>query len=132
MFYGCKSLKRAVLNEGLGKLDINAFEESGVEEVVLPSTLKTLKSYTFHNCYNLKKLVLPLGLEYIDFDCFYTSGLKEILLPATLKQTDRRAFRMARRLKTVYVEEGCAADLGGLIRVSVETVPRRQAEEQSK
>ena len=45
-FYCCKSLKRVVLNEGLETLSNyysgGVFENSGIEEIRLPSTLKKI------------------------------------------------------------------------------------------
>ena len=57
-FYKCAKLKRVVLNEGLKVLGENEpadgsscfkgiFEESGVQEIFLPSTLRVIERYTF-------------------------------------------------------------------------------------
>ena len=63
-FARCENLKTVVLNEGLEVLgtnehDINndamlgAFEDSTLENVHFPSTMKRIEYYTFSNCKNL-------------------------------------------------------------------------------
>ena len=75
-FYKCQSLKEAVFNEGLevlgtdeytddGKLLYGLFEESSVECVELPSTLKRIEYRAFEDCKNLRHITLPDRLEYI-------------------------------------------------------------------
>ena len=68
-FSGCESLKRVVLNEGLvelitesGQYDENGnltmyngiFGQSGLEEIVLPGTLREIRGPVFDGCSNLK------------------------------------------------------------------------------
>lgn len=65
-FYGCGSLKRVVLNEGLEALRdgyddeylgyYGVFQRSGVEEVVLPSTLLDVGQKAFLGCGGLRTI----------------------------------------------------------------------------
>ena len=41
------------------------FQESAVESVELPSTLKRIEYNTFKKCKNLRSIVLPDGLEFV-------------------------------------------------------------------
>ena len=50
-------------------------------------------------------------LEDIGWDCFKNSGLEEIRLPKSLKNVGYGAFQNCRNLRTIYVEDGCEADL---------------------
>ena len=49
--FNCARLKRAVLNEGVAVLGVEnncgVFQDSGIEEIVLPDTLKELGRNTF-------------------------------------------------------------------------------------
>lgn len=56
-FKGCSSLKRLVLPEGLTAVESGAFDNSGLEELHLPSTLS--KCCTFNNVANLTTLYCP-------------------------------------------------------------------------
>ena len=50
-------------------------------------------------------------LEDIGWDCFNNSGLEEIRLPKSLKNVGLDTFQNCRNLRTIYVEDGCEADL---------------------
>lgn len=105
----CKSLKRAVLNEGLQMLGDSrgvAFVESGIEEVTLPSTLKRLEIGTFNNCKNLKGICLPEQLEFIGEECFFACGIEGITIPNSVATIGPKAFTGCQALKKVVFHGG--------------------------
>ena len=76
-----ESLLKAVLNEGLevlgteeltpeGEYYLGVFQESGLRDVVFPSTLKKIEYSAFAGCRNMKAVCLPEGLEYLGISCF--------------------------------------------------------------
>lgn len=69
------------------------FEESTVEEVRLPATLRRLEYSVFRKCKNLKKIRLPEGLEYIGKRCFSESCLEEIIFPPSVRVVGIKAFQ---------------------------------------
>ena len=95
-FSQCKNLRSVKFAEGLealgtdeyqsdGSMWSGAFQESALENVRLPSTLKKIEYRTFAGCENLKAIEFPDGLEYLGKDCFYESGLESINIPPALK-----------------------------------------------
>ena len=81
VFAECKSLKIVKFCEGLAVLGTDefferdnmcngVFEESTVERVELPTTLKIIEHNTFKNCKNLQDITLPDCLEYIGKQSF--------------------------------------------------------------
>ena len=95
-FAGCANLRSAQLNEGLetlgtdeltpeGEHYLGVFEESGLRDVKLPSTLKRIECRAFAECENLTAIELPDGLECLGKECFSESGLKSIRIPPALK-----------------------------------------------
>ena len=132
-FKGNRSLRSAVLNEGLERLKgymyqgcdedgdqfteiKGVFQNSGLQRVILPSTLRVLGDGTFCYCSKLKSVTFAEGskLEKIGSGCFQNSGLEEITLPKALTDVDYCAFDGCRNLRTIYVEDGCEADLSSL------------------
>ena len=88
-FSECKSLRTAKFNEGLealgtnecqdnGRMYLGVFENSSLENVQLPSTLKRIEYEAFEYCENLKSISLPTSLKYAGKRCFKGSGLQTI------------------------------------------------------
>ena len=115
-FAKCKSLKTVEFSEGLevlgtdeytdkGGMWYGVFEESSIESVDLPSTLKKIEYSAFENCKNLKHIELPDKLEYIGKRCFKGSALESIDLLSTLKIIKEAAFKECKNIKRVQLPE---------------------------
>ena len=48
------------------------------------------------------------------------SRIEKVTFPATLREIGERVFLVCRRLRTVFVENGCAADVEEYVKDSVE------------
>lgn len=132
-FYSCKNLKTVKFNEGLEVLGTDeyfndksyygVFEESSVERVKLPSTLKRIEYGAFEYCTNLKSIWLPDALEYIGKESFLRSGFGKIMIPKTVKSIGNDAFKGS-AFKKIAVEEGCQVDVKNAVGdgVTVQTV----------
>ena len=55
-FASCKSLRNISLPEGVEFIGQRCFNESGIESIRLPSTLRAVEQYTFQLCKNLKRV----------------------------------------------------------------------------
>lgn len=115
VFYACKSLKRVVLNEGLEILGDDSenendeafqgvFQDSGVEKIVLPNTLRETAYSAFSDIAHLKTI-------YVGSDCnIYIAGsgisdlTKLVLPPETMAWG--RPFAELRQLKELVVPDG--------------------------
>ena len=106
-----------MLNEGLetlgteecgpdGRICSGVFEESGLERVRLPSTLKKIEGNTFLDCERLKKINFPEGLEHIRMACFLGTGLESVEFPASLRTVEQSAFSLCESLKYAKFNEG--------------------------
>lgn len=116
-FAKCKSLRTVVLNEGLeilgtdeqtkeGALCYGVFEESAVERVQFPSTLRRIEYCAFKDCACLKRVVLPERLEFVGKQCFRGSSFWDIAVPPALKTVGESAFAECANLKRVELSEG--------------------------
>lgn len=70
----------------------NIMEESRVQKVVLPQSIKKIGKKAFSYCLNLKEVNLPNGLEEIDDKAFYFSGLTKVEVPETVKKFGKGIF----------------------------------------
>ena len=106
-----KSLRTVILNEGLevlgtdDKKDCGVFEESGLESVKFPSTLKRIKCTTFFNCKKLKSVNFSDKLEYVGACCFSGTGLESVKFPASLRIIDEMAFDSCEDLTSVALPQ---------------------------
>ena len=81
-FYACESLRRVVLNEGLEVLKdhcgsdpcacLGVFQDSGIEEIALPSTLWQIGYYVVFHCDSLRTIYMKRGCK---------ADLSRLLLP---------------------------------------------------
>lgn len=129
-FCDCKELRCVRINEGLESIGKNqydeynnkyygAFENAGVEEVELPSTLKRLEYSAFQNCQRLSTVRLPEGLESIGDGCFKESGIEEVTFGRCLNTVGKNAFASCHNLKLAFVESGCTLNARDYLDLSV-------------
>ena len=80
-----------------------AFEGcSLLKEIVIPEGVHTIDSYAFSGCVSLKEVKLPKTLKVIGFHAFQScSSLEEMKLPSSLVTIDSEAFGLCENLKTV-------------------------------
>lgn len=91
-FKECVSLKKVELPTGLTAIEEYAFEGSGIEEMVIPETVKKL-ACSFTDCKSLKRFVFPKNMETIESRMFDgCEMLSDITLPTNLKTIGNYAF----------------------------------------
>ena len=75
-----------------GRTHNGVFQESSLERVDLPSTLRRMETRAFERCSRLRSITLPDSLERIETRCFSGSGLTEIQIPNAGVCADKSAF----------------------------------------
>lgn len=87
-----KTIKKAVISEGVTVLT-GVFQKcTALEEVVLPGSLTEIGQDTFRGCSSLTSVTLPRGVTAIGAFAFVDSALQELVCPDTLEQIGRNAF----------------------------------------
>ena len=100
-FYWCKGLKTITFGKGLKEIKDYAFEEAGIEELVLPENLESIGERAFYGNDYLKKIVFNKKLKTIGDQAFELAGCDsnkcymDIDLPASLEKIGARAFTKA-------------------------------------
>ena len=86
-FYNCKSLKQIVLGNGITTISEYMFQDLLIEEIKIPSSVKTIEKGAFSGCNKLCKVVIPdsvttirPGTMYNEKPFYNCKSLKQIVL----------------------------------------------------
>lgn len=81
----------------------NAFFNTGITSVKLPSSLRTIGKNAFHSCVGLTSITIPNGVTLIDNAAFRgCSNLKAITLADTLQKIGNQAFYQCSSLSSIH------------------------------
>lgn len=93
VYSSCHLASSASVEHGVTVIPESCFWFSGVEEVSIPETVKTIGRHAFQDCLHLKRVVIPEGMVSIGEGAF--SGckkLEEVYLPLSLRRISVDAF----------------------------------------
>ena len=77
-----------------------------ITDLVIPSTVTTIKPYTFYNCSGLTSLTIPDSVTTISTDAFYNcSGLQSVTVGNSLASVGNNAFYSCNSLNAVYITD---------------------------
>lgn len=95
-FEGCTLLKEIVLPDTLDTIADFAFFETGLETVVIPDSVKYIKTHAFTNCVSLTDVQLPNNLQHIgDYAFAGCDALRVVNIPESVVEMGNRAFSVS-------------------------------------
>lgn len=96
------NIKKVVVEEGITEIGYGSFYGcSFIEEIQLPSTLRTIQTYAFCGLTALEELIVPEGVGLLSARAFeYCYHLKQVSLPSTLESMSL-AFHLCSGLQVV-------------------------------
>lgn len=98
---------------------------SGLSEISLPSSLRTIGNNAFNGCNGIKDLIIPDGVESIGYEGIaWCENLESVTIGEGLKSFDMGLFVICNNLKTIIWNAIDAAEVsnGGIAAPSPETV----------
>ena len=106
-FYGDINLKKVIFEDGIVTIPSGVLYNTGLEEIVLPSSVKTIGSYAFSNNKSLEKINLLDGVRQIEEGAFSgDSKLSVVELPETLTEISRYVFSDTPSLTHISLPSG--------------------------
>lgn len=84
------------------KIPQNAFRESELERVTIPSGVTSIEDNAFCACYTLESVEIPEGVIHIGDGAFTACDFQYIVLPHSIKSIGKGAFSGCDQLKDVY------------------------------
>ena len=101
-FCGCFFLTKAVLPEGIENIPDNLFQDCGIQEFSIPSTVRSIGNGAFENSY-IAISSLPEGLENIGKEAFMWCRFAETLvIPSSVKELGDDCFAASGRPSAIY------------------------------
>ena len=133
-FSNCQNLSQLTLREGLEQIGDDAFHYSALEEVTLPSTIKSIDGFrdnlqlktvtilaeevafedgAFNRCESLKNFQLPAKTTWIGQNAFaYCYSLSHVTIPETVTEIGTKAFTFCKALENVVINSHCELGFG--------------------
>lgn len=131
-FKSCGELVSVTMPEGLTSIGNEAFYQSSIKTVSLPSTLNSMGTSAFRECRNLTGVVLPDALkdvkEYAFYECsslktitlgnqtvnienyaFYRTAIMSLTIPKTVKTIGINSFGECAQLKSLVINNAALA-----------------------
>ena len=101
----------------LGKIGVGCFSYSGLEEVILPESVRKVGAGAFYRCEYLRSVQLNEGLQKLgakevvngrecEGEVFFGSALESIRLSSTLKRIEYRTFNCCEYLRSIEIPSG--------------------------
>ena len=88
------------------EIDGSAFANRNISEIIIPSTIVSIKDHAFSNCTYLNKVTLPSSIteigQYAFSDC---TNLKEITIPESVSKLEWGVFRNCTSLTDIHLPE---------------------------
>lgn len=107
VFDNTRSLKSISLPSTLQVINDYAFSFTQLENVVLPSGVKSIGDNAYDNSHKLQYLTLNEGLETIGLSAFeMCENLGRLVCPSTLKEIGSLAFNNCYGMTSIYLNEG--------------------------
>ena len=102
-FYGCTSLSKVTLSNGLDSIMASAFSGcSALQSIALPNSVHFLGWNVFYGCSALTEVTLPNNIGELNKTFFGCSSLESVNLPATAVSLDG-TFTGCSSLKSVII-----------------------------
>ena len=105
-FSCCYSFSSITLPEGLTYIGPDAFHQTYLTSITLPSTLNTIHASVFSNCNQLRTVTIGEGVQKIEGYAFRAcKALQTIHIPASVTTVEAYAFAYCDVLKNITVAE---------------------------
>lgn len=96
IFFGCSALANVILPSTLQTIPLCAFINNIFTHIDIPNGVQTIGSYAFQNMVRLPSIILPSSLTSIDTYCFLNCGIQTIDIPQNVTSIGNGAFSTGR------------------------------------
>lgn len=95
-------ITKVTVPEGVTTIGPDAFKDSDVESVVLPSTLRKIGFWAFRGCEKLSSITIPEGVTKVEYNTFeMCNSLRSVTLPNSINTIEESAFEHCSNLRSI-------------------------------
>lgn len=105
-FRSCNKLNEVTIPPTVTSIGKQAFSDSWLKSITIPSTVNTIEESAFNTCNKLSSIIISEGVSDIKPYAFYSCGLKEVTIPGSVKTIKSSTFAFSLNLTQVNIEEG--------------------------
>ncbi len=98
------NLKKVVLEEGIVEID-DFSGRNGIQEIVIPDSVKKLGDYAFSGCSSLKKITIPKHIKKIPDYFFAHTGFDDFVVDDHITSMGEGVFEGCENLKSVKLSD---------------------------
>lgn len=105
-FEDCIQLEKFDFGPKLQVIREYAFENTKLEELILPDSISAIHESAFKYCVALRKVKLPSTLNTLGAEAFANTGLLSIEIPGTIRIFGHDVFNGCEKLQSVKINNG--------------------------
>lgn len=87
------------------KIADEAFKNTNVKNVVIPSSVTTIGSWVFQDCGSLKSVVLPNSITSMGYAVFMHSSIEDVNIPTGIREIMSDSFRDCSKLANITIPD---------------------------
>jgi hypothetical protein len=105
-FADFSKLESVIIPDSVTSLGMAAFENSGVTNIVFPSSITNIPSYTLGDCDSLASVYIPDSVVSIGYEAFAASGLNSLTIPGSATNIGEAAVTDCATLTNLIISYG--------------------------
>lgn len=104
LFYNNSTIEQVIMPNQITRIGLFVFRECrNLKSLTLSDSLESLGDSCFWNCVSLEEVHLPANLKKIEPYAFWNTSIKTIDIPANVESIGLGAFNRCSKLETVYI-----------------------------
>jgi len=106
-FYSMHELKKITIPDTVTSIGDNAFSCTGLEDIIIPSSVISIGRAAFYSCEHLKSITIPDTITNISTYAFSVcDSLVDITIPNSVTSIGYRAFCNCENLENITIPDG--------------------------
>ena len=122
IFSNCVNLKKVTLPKNITRIEVAAFDHTGLEEFIFPDTVQTVDKAVFDTCRSLRSVTFGSGLRELGEEAFkYCDKLTTVNMGSEIEKIGSHAFLECTSLENLTIPGSVTSIGANIFRKEVRT-----------